>query len=152
MRREWDVLGVTEPLSVRMGINTGFCTEGTFGYEERRDYTIVGGALNLASRLESAADTDDILISQDTFALIMDEVACKPKSEITVKGIAYPVKTYGVSDLVEALEQEREHIHAQVKGFNLSIDFGELDYADKLYARDLLQKAMAKLNPEDADD
>ena len=152
MRREWDVLGVTEPLSVRMGINTGFCTVGNFGSEERLDYTIVGGAVNLASRLESAADTDEILISQDTFALIKDEVACKPKSEITVKGIAYPVKTYGVIDLVEALEQEREHIQAQVKGFNLSIDFGELDYADKLYARDLLQKAMAKLNPEDADD
>jgi len=51
MRREWDVLGVTTPLHVRMGVNTGFCTVGNFGSEERLDYTVVGGAVNLASRL-----------------------------------------------------------------------------------------------------
>jgi PAS domain S-box-containing protein len=147
MRREWDVLGVTTPLSVRMGINTGFCTVGNFGSEERLDYTIVGGAVNLASRLEGAADADGILISQDTFSLIKDEVACQPKDEITVKGIAYPVKTYTVIDLVEILQKEREHIKAQLKGFNLTIDFDKLNYADKLYAREMLQKAMAKLDP-----
>jgi PAS domain S-box-containing protein len=147
MRREWDLLGVTEPLSVRMGINTGFCTVGNFGSEERLDYTIVGGAVNLASRLESAADTDEILISHDTFSLIKDEVACDPRNEITVKGIAYPVMTYSVVDLLETLEREREHITAQLKGFNLCIDFDELNYADKLYARELLQKAMSKLGP-----
>jgi PAS domain S-box-containing protein len=151
MRREWDLLGVTEPLSVRMGINTGFCTVGNFGSEERLDYTIVGGAVNLASRLESAADSDEILISHDTFSLIKDEVACDPKNEITVKGIAYPVMTYSVVDLLETLEKEREHITAQLKGFNLCIDFDELNYADKLYARELLQKAMSKLGPEPED-
>jgi PAS domain S-box-containing protein len=148
MRREWDVLGVTTPLSVRMGINTGFCTVGNFGSEERLDYTIVGGSVNLASRLEGAADADGILISQDTFSLVKDEVACKPAGEITVKGIAYPVKTYSVIDLVEILEKEKEHIKARLKGFNLTIDFDKLNYADKLYAREMLQKAMAKLDPE----
>ena len=152
MRREWDVLGVTTPLSVRMGINTGFCTVGNFGSEERLDYTIVGGAVNLASSLESAADTDEILISQDTFALVKDEVACQPKSEITVKGIAYPVMTYGVIDLLETLEKEREHIKARLKGFNLSIDFDKLNYADKLYAKEMLRKAMAKLDPDAVDE
>lgn len=148
MRREWDVLGVATPLSVRMGINTGFCTVGNFGSEERLDYTIVGGAVNLASRLEGAADTDEILISQDTFSLVKEEVACRPKSEIMVKGIAYPVKTHAVVDLVETLEKEREHIKARLKGFNLTIDFDKLNYADKLYAKEMLQKAMAKLDPE----
>jgi PAS domain S-box-containing protein len=147
MRREWDVLGVTTPLHVRMGVNTGFCTVGNFGSEERLDYTIVGGAVNLASRLESAADVDEILISEDTFSLIKDVVACKPKEEITVKGIAYPVMTYSVLDLIETLKEEREHIKAHLKGFNLSIDFDKLNYADKLYAREMLQKAMAKLEP-----
>mgnify|MGYP001819806636 CR=1 FL=1 len=147
MRREWDVLGVTTPLHVRMGVNTGFCTVGNFGSEERLDYTIVGGAVNLASRLESAADPDEILISEDTFSLIKDVVACKPKQEITVKGIAYPVMTYSVLDLIETLKEEREHIKAHLKGFNLSIDFDKLNYADKLYAREMLQKAMAQLEP-----
>ena len=39
------------------------------------------------------------------------------------------------------------YIKARLKGFNLSIDFEKLDYADKLYAREMLQKAMAKLEP-----
>ena len=59
MRREWDVLGISSPLRVRMGINTGFCTVGNFGSDERLDYTIVGGSVNLASRLESAAGVDE---------------------------------------------------------------------------------------------
>jgi PAS domain S-box-containing protein len=147
MRREWDVLGVTTPLHVRMGINTGFCTVGNFGSEERLDYTIVGGSVNLASRLESAAEVDEILISEDTFSLIKDVIACKPKKKIEVKGIAYPVMTYTVLDLIETLQEEREHIKARLKGFNLSIDFDKLNYADKLYAREMLQKAMSKLDP-----
>ena len=148
MRREWDVLGVARPLSVRMGINTGFCTVGNFGSEERLDYTIVGGAVNLASRLESAADADEILISQDTFSLIKDVIACKPKEEISVKGIAYPIMTYSVLDTVETLRREREHLQAQLSGFNLSIDFDKLNYADKLYIREMLQKAICKLGPD----
>ena len=152
MRREWDVLGVTRPLSVRMGINTGYCTVGNFGSEERLDYTIVGGSVNLASRLESSADADEILISQDTFSLIKDVIACQPKKEITVKGIAYPIMTYSVLDTVETLKKEREHLQAQLSGFNLSIDFDKLDYADKLYAREMLQKAISKLEPVPDDD
>jgi class 3 adenylate cyclase len=37
-----DRLGMSKPLRVRMGINTGFCTVGNFGSEERLDYTIIG--------------------------------------------------------------------------------------------------------------
>jgi len=147
MRREWDVLGVTKPLHVRMGVNTGFCTVGNFGSEERLDYTIVGGSVNLASRLESAAQVDEILISEDTFSLIKDVIACKPKEKIRVKGIAYPIMTYSVVDLIESIREEQEHIKARLKGFNLSIDFEKLTYSDKLYAREMLQKAMARLEP-----
>jgi len=130
-----------------MGVNTGFCTVGNFGSEERLDYTIVGGSVNLASRLESAAQVDEILISEDTFSLIKDVIACKPKEKIRVKGIAYPIMTYSVVDLIESIRAEQEHIKARLKGFNLSIDFEKLTYSDKLYAREMLQKAMARLEP-----
>ena len=147
MRHEWDVLGISTPLRVRMGINTGFCTVGNFGSDERLDYTIVGGAVNLASRLETAASVDEILVSEDTFSLIKDEIACEPNEKITVKGIAYPISTYTVMDLIETIKEEHEHIKAQLKGFNLSIDFQKLDYTDKLYAREMLEKAMSILDP-----
>ncbi len=151
MRREWDVLGISTPLRVRMGVNTGFCTVGNFGSEERLDYTIVGGAVNLASRLETAACVDQILISEDTCSLIKDVVRCEPNEKITVKGIAYPIKTYTVLDLIETIQEEQEHIRAQLKGFKLSIDFQKLNYNDKLYAREMLEKAMSQLevNKED---
>jgi len=48
-------------------INTGFCTVGNFGSEGRLDYTIVGGGVNLASRLETAAEPGKILISYETY-------------------------------------------------------------------------------------
>jgi PAS domain S-box-containing protein len=151
MRREWDVLGISSPLRVRMGVNTGFCTVGNFGSDERLDYTIVGGAVNLASRLETAAGVDQILISEDTFSLIKDVIQCEPNDKITVKGIAYPIVTYTVLDLIETIQEEQEHINAQLKGFNLSIDFQKLNYTDKLYAREMLEKAMSQLeiNKED---
>lgn len=145
MRREWDVLGISTPLRVRMGVNTGFCTVGNFGSEERLDYTIVGGAVNLASRLETAAGVDQILISEDTFSLIKDVVQCEPNEKITVKGIAYPIMTYAVVDLIEKIQEEQEHIKAQLKGFKLAIDFQKLNYTDKLYAREMLEKAMSQL-------
>ena len=149
MRREWDVLGISTPLLVLMGINTGFCTVGNFGSDERLDYTIVGGAVNLASRLESAAGVDEILISEDTFSLIKEVIRCEPNEEISVKGIAYPISTYTVLDLIETIQEEQEHIKAQLKGFNLSIDFHKLNYSDKLYAREMLEKAMSILDPDE---
>jgi PAS domain S-box-containing protein len=151
MRREWDVLGISKPLRVRMGINTGFCTVGNFGSEERLDYTIVGGAVNLASRLETSAPVDDILVSEDTFSLIKNDIACEPHGEITVKGIAYPVKTYTVRDLLDTIRKEHEHIKARLKGFDLKIDFQQLDYSDKLYAREMLEKAMSILSEASGD-
>ena len=42
LRRDWHTTSASDSLHVRMGINTGFCTVGNFGSEDRLDYTIVG--------------------------------------------------------------------------------------------------------------
>jgi PAS domain S-box-containing protein len=145
MRLEWDVLGISTPLRIRMGVNTGFCTVGNFGSDERLDYTIVGGAVNLANRLESAANTDEILISEDTFSLVKDVIKCKARGQIDVKGFAYPVNSYVVIGEIEKLKEEEEQLSAQLNGFNLSINYDKLNYSDKMYAKELLMKAMSKL-------
>src|SRR3546814_19058935 len=54
LRQQWRAQGITKPMEIRMGINTGYCTVGNFGADTRMDYTIIGRDVNLASRLESA--------------------------------------------------------------------------------------------------
>ena len=70
LKNLWENQGITNPLEIRIGINTGYCNVGNFGSENRLDYTIIGGEVNLASRLESNAMTGQILISQETLSLI----------------------------------------------------------------------------------
>ena len=103
LRLDWLDSGVSQPLHIRMGINTGYCTVGNFGSENRMDYTIIGGQVNIASRLETSAPVDGILISHETFALIQDEIQCEYQGEIQVKGVHSRIKTYQV---VEKKNQE----------------------------------------------
>jgi adenylate cyclase len=74
---QWQADGLERPFRVRMGINTGFCTVGNFGSQDRMDYTIIGGAVNLAARLQSAAEPGKILIARDTWSLVKDAVIAK---------------------------------------------------------------------------
>ncbi len=145
LQREWENAGTVKPLLVRMGINTGYCTVGNFGSEERLDYTIVGSQVNLASRLESMAGPGEIWISHSTYSLVKGEVACDPKGEIKVKGLAYPVQAFQVRGPIPDLMPDEERLKATVAGFRLSIDFQKLSYTDKVLAKEVLEKAIAKL-------
>jgi hypothetical protein len=82
------------------------------------DYTMIGGAVNLASRLEGAADPGAILISDKTEALIRSEVLCKEHGQIQVRGIARPVQTFEIIALAENVSDAMQPLqHAgEVRG------------------------------------
>jgi class 3 adenylate cyclase len=146
LRRRWRDEGLAKPLHIRVGINSGHCTVGNFGSDARMDYTIIGGQVNLASRLESAAGVDQILISEDTYSLIRDLVACTKKEQIQVKGIAAPVQTYEVRNLYSALDEEGRTIDEQYKGFALSLDLDQVDETEEVRAS--LKAALERLEME----
>ena len=59
-------------LSIRIGINTGMVTTGAVGKEREGDYTAYGDAVNLASRMESNAPINRIMLPEDTMDLVKD--------------------------------------------------------------------------------
>jgi len=122
LRAQWENQGISNPLEIRIGINTGYCNVGNFGSEDRLDYTIIGGEVNLASRLESNAKTGEILVSHETFALIKEDITCEKKEEINVKGIAHKIQTYQVIENKKALAKKHKFFNEQFEGFTLKVD------------------------------
>lgn len=91
---EWERNGIGRGLQVRIGITTGYCTVGNFGSDTRMEYTIIGNQVNLASRLQTAAEPGEILMSEDAWVLVRDGFAWEKKELISVKGFRDPVQTY----------------------------------------------------------
>ena len=142
MRQIWEDEGISKPLNIRIGINTGYCNVGNFGSEDRLDYTIIGGEVNLASRLESNASVGQILVSHETYSLIKNSITCEEREEINVKGLAHKVRTYQVIDKKEKNEKGVTKLKDNYEGFSLSID---LDVSRKMEVIASLKNALAKI-------
>jgi len=139
LRTKWLQDGITQPFEVRMGINTGYCTVGNFGSESKLDYTIIGNHVNLANRLESNAQVNEVLISKDTYLLIKESVNCVKKEAIAVKGFDKPIQTYQVSDSFH-----RNVLEERLHGFSLSVDFDNQEI-DKDKVVDILESTLKQL-------
>lgn len=131
VQHEWFKKGIRKPLQIRMGINTGYCTVGTFGTADHLDYTVLGTHVNLASRLETAADPGEILISYETWSLVKDVVMCRDKGDIHVKGFSQPIQVYQVVDLRKQLGDKQSYFEVSTDGFSMHLDMELVRNYDK---------------------
>ena len=96
LQEKWRNEGFADPFQVRMGINTGYCNVGNFGSDQRLTYTIIGGEVNVAQRLEGNADSNGILMSYETYAHAQDMIEVEERETIKMKGISREIKVFSV--------------------------------------------------------
>lgn len=78
----------------RIGVNTGSTLVGNIGSDELRNYTAIGDAVNVAARLETAAEPGQILMGATTYDLVRHVVTAQLVAPVEAKGKADPVVAY----------------------------------------------------------
>ena len=89
-------------LQGRIGVMTGEVVTGT---EER---LVTGDAVNVAARLEQAAQPGEVLVGQPTLALVRDAVEVEPVEPLALKGKAAPVPAYRLLRVLDAPERRHD--------------------------------------------
>jgi len=140
----WQEQGLIDrPFEARIGINTGYCTVGNFGSEDRMDYTIIGGEVNLAARLQAHAEVGGILMAAETYSLVKDWLLAEEQEAITMKGFAKPVRTFSVQGTYAELEEDEQLFRHEDEGVTIAINGNRVD---KARTKEALKKALAHLD------
>jgi len=146
LNQKWKAEGIA-PFAIGVGINQGDVLGGNIGSQEKADPTVIGDAVNLASRLEALTRTYrvDILVGPSTHALVRDEFHLRSVALVQVKGKSEPVEIYAlIGSKSDPLDKEfLQGLETYEAGFR---KFRERDFTQ---ARSLFSRFL-KLCPEDA--
>lgn len=90
------------PVHFRLGLNSGEMLAGNMGAQERMEYTVVGDTVNLASRLGSAAEAGQIIVTEQIYSRpeIAERFVARAHRSIRLRGIQHPVTTYAIEDVM----------------------------------------------------
>ena len=87
---------LAKTLGLHIGVNTGEVLSGELGSKEKREFTVMGEAVNFASRLKDLAGSGRILVGSQTWRYARESFRFKPLRPIGVKGKEEPVQVYEV--------------------------------------------------------
>src|SRR6266545_6901635 len=85
------------PLGFRLAVHTGRVLADEAGAVEER---VSGHPVNVARRLQEAAEPGEILIGDETYQLVRDTVRSEPIAPLSLKGVAEPVKAYRLLEVL----------------------------------------------------
>ncbi len=152
LRAKWSDMGFRHPFHIRCGVNTGYCNVGNFGSEQRIDYTIIGGQVNLAARLEGICEPDGVTIAYETYSLIRDEFEAEELEPIQVKGIHEAVTPYAIKGIFEQWDETERYIRRDdVRGLRLWVDLKRQTEEQRLASIRELEEAIEILKNKKAD-
>jgi adenylate cyclase len=91
------VLGSRFSLQQRIGINVGVAFAGNIGSAARKEYTVMGDAVNVAARVMASAPWGEVWCAADAARAIESRLICTSRGKITLKGKGTPLDLYRVT-------------------------------------------------------
>ncbi len=128
MKSQKEYRAIDKPLAIRIGINTGLVTTGKIGEGREGDFTVYGDAVNLASRLQSNAPVNSIMVPENIEEMLKDQFEYTDMGSIMVKGKSEPVSVFTINEI----KQTASVFHAKYKTAFIGRD-EELKYLLSIY-------------------